>query len=112
MKSVLEEEHINIAVITEHWLGELLPDQLNFQNFYVGAHFSRKKRYRGAFILVHKKHLIKNLPQIHKKSVEGVIEISGIIDEKSEKVILAVYRPPQGSSEIFIYNEDMPRRSD
>ncbi|KAL3279213.1 hypothetical protein HHI36_016726, partial [Cryptolaemus montrouzieri] len=77
LESVLNEKDINIAVITEHWLDDPLPGQVNLQSFIIGAHFSGRLAYGGALILVHEDHSTKNLPQVQTHTVEGVIQITG-----------------------------------
>ncbi|XP_045466653.1 uncharacterized protein LOC123675348 [Harmonia axyridis] len=103
-KKVLEEEDIHVAVLTEHWLKENHTEQIIVQNFVLGAHYSRSNGYGGVLILHRDDSKMLPLECVRKYSVENHIELAGVYKRLHRKIIIGVYRPPQGDFEVFLTN--------
>lgn len=79
---------------------------LNITNYELAACYSRHKKKRGgACILVKKGHEYRELPDVTKYSISGIIECCAIELIKLKVIILCVYRPPKLSNLNTFYEK-------
>ncbi|KAL3276819.1 hypothetical protein HHI36_012180 [Cryptolaemus montrouzieri] len=101
---MLIEKDIHIAVITEHWLKEVIANKFLVQDFLLTTHFSRKDGYGGVLIFSSKELCVEEISQTKDFSVEGLLEMNAIWEKRLKTVVIAVYRLPEGSFEVFMEN--------
>lgn len=77
------------------------PHTTAVENFQVGVQFSRKNGYGGVVILHNEHFITEQLHFIEKSSIEGHMEITGIIMSGQRAVIIDVYRSPDGTVDAF-----------
>lgn len=90
-------KHISIDVvcITEHFIMAGQEEVLRLTNYKLAASYSRpEKRRGGSCILVKCSHHYKELPEIAKHSIPGIIECCAIELVMFKMVVVCVYRPP------------------
>lgn len=101
IEKILNEEDIEIAILTEHWMKKENINQLAINDYNLGAYFSRKDGYGGVLIMHRQNLRTEKIECIEKYSEEKLIEIAGIYVQSQRKIFIGVYRPPNGSAEVF-----------
>lgn len=101
----LNSHHItpNVLAITEHALQNQESDFVQIEGYNLAAIFQRTAKGKGGAAIYLKPEIkYTDLPQIKNKSIESQIECVAVEASPEKIIIICVYRPPQGSVEIFL----------
>lgn len=75
----MNDEKIDLACVTEHWLSNEIIERVNIQNYRLVSSFCRiESYYGGAAIFVRKRLLCNELQHIQSFGIEKTIEIAAI----------------------------------
>lgn len=83
----MEEEELNIAVLTEYWMPELIADRL--VGYQLEAYFSRKEGYGGASILHDENLSMKPHHWVEEYSEEIHIEVTAIL-QRNQRIVSVI----------------------
>lgn len=87
---------IDVLCITEHNMMMGNEQNLNLENYTLASSFSRSNRSKGgACILVMKNHEWKEIPEIKKMSLSGIIECCAIELVTYKIIVICLYRIPK-----------------
>jgi exonuclease III len=104
----MEQNHIEILCVTEHWLTEDNRSILNrIDGFDVISFFGRSHNTGGgSFIAVRQTLEASHRSDIHSLSIESVIECSAVEINRGSParplVIVTLYHPPTSSNSLFL----------
>lgn len=97
----IADKNIKIIVFTEHWLS---PGEIYTLNtFTIGdCYYRQQYKHGGALIMVQEGELFNRLEFLTDLSVEKTCEMSGIVLNKYDTIIISIYRSPNGVFHDFI----------
>lgn len=99
----MNNEAIDIACITEHWLRAELLERISIQNFTICAAFCRSTHLHGGVLIALRSNIdFKKCQEITSLSIEKVVEMTSVILTTEQVIILAVYRIPGSCFDTFI----------
>lgn len=94
----LLDKHISVDIlcITEHFIMSGQEELLLIPNYKLAACYARPNKKRGGACILVKNHLVyKELPDIMRCSIPGVIECCAIELPFQKVIVVCVYRPPK-----------------
>lgn len=99
---ILKQTNYNIACICEHWLK---PEEVMLcvpDGFVVGNNFCRTEHIRGGVSILVSEQIIFKPIDLSKYCLELHFEVTGILIPGMDCVVVALYRSPNGNTEIFL----------
>lgn len=93
--------NIDVICITEHFVATGYENLLYIPNYSLAAFFSREAKRGGVCILVRAGLNYREMTDIAKQSVSGVIECCGIELVSHNIILICVYRIPKYNYDIF-----------
>lgn len=101
LQELLQNEKIQLAAITEHWVNQNNITELKIPGYKNAAYYCREEGYGGSFILTKEDLSTQCLHQISEISMKSVVEICGVWVKDIKTIILSIYRPPKGNIDEF-----------
>lgn len=92
---------IDIICVTEHFMEQGYEKFLSIPNYKLAACYSRNIKRGGSCILIRLGLSFRELIDISKLSIQGVIECCGIELTQHNLVIISLYRVPKHNLNIF-----------
>lgn len=93
----------HLLCITEHWCLESEIDQIILNHYDLKSYFVRSASLHGGSCIFVKDDLsYERIEGISSLSVENHIECSAVASTTTKMIIICVYRPPKGSTEVFL----------
>ena len=91
------------VTITEHWFTEIEVETLNLTNYRRISAYARMNKIHGGSCIFVDESLedAAELMEITEMSLEGVFECSSIVSRSHKLIIICIYRPPHGNTDIF-----------
>jgi len=101
---ILQNLNPDVVCISEHWASEENIETIHISNYEMRAHFCRKQYIHGGVAILTKQTMLSKPIKVDKYSIEKEVEICGIRLPELHSIVVAVYRSPQGSEELFLEN--------
>lgn len=106
-----EDKSYNLDVLcfSEHWLTKSEINNTQIQNFYLAGSYSRqiytsKRPHGGTCIYVRQGIQSKYLEEYENLCVDSIFEMSSIVLENLNIIIICIYRAPKTDFTIFMFN--------
>lgn len=101
---LLTGEKVDVVCLSEHWLGEGAALGLCVEGYTVAAMYCRHKTSRGGVCILVKNHFSKEfvtMNSITHLCLDTHFEATAVYFPKFRTTIMAVYRSPSGTLEVF-----------
>lgn len=93
----------HFVCVTEHWFDANDVSNIHLEKYHVISAYARDtKRHGGSAVLVHQNLEAEEVEALTKMSIEGQIECSAVVGRSLKTVVLCIYRPPNGTEDVFL----------